>query len=74
MKKKSDLQAMHEMCDKDMDIRVSTSFVSAELKGKNGYITIGTDEKTIHDLMSGGNYLLALYMVDKDQFVKTKNS
>lgn len=66
---------MDEMSKLDQDIRLSTNFVSAELAKGGGHITMGVDSKTIHDLaFNEGKFLVAIYVIDKEQFHKIKNN
>ena len=71
---KSDLIVLHEMAEQEMDIRASPHFVSAKLAKGGGHITMGVEAKTIHDLALGnGDYLVILYVVDREQFQKLKS-
>lgn len=73
--KKSDFEVMKQMADENMDIRVSPYFVSAKLAPGGGHLTMGVDAKVVHDLMNKeGDYLIALYIVNKEQFNEIKHS
>lgn len=69
----SDFQVMQEMSAKNMDIRVSPYFVEAKLAKGGGHITMGVDQKTIHDLINGNGLLVALYLMNGSQFKQIKN-
>jgi len=70
----TDFEAMSRMASENMDIRMSPYFVSAKLidKGRAGHVTMGVDAQVIHDLAFGENHMVALYVINKEQFNKVK--
>lgn len=72
---KSDLIAMNEMADKNSPgIRMSPYFVEAKLAKGGGHVTMGVDAQVIHDLAFQEKYVVALYIIDKEEFDKIKGT
>ena len=75
MSKISDLLVMGHMAEENKDIRMSPHFVEAKITRGGGHITMGVDADTIHEIvLNPDKYLVALYVVNKDQFFAIKDS
>lgn len=70
---KSDLLVLHEMAEKNLDIRSTTAIVSANLAKGGGHVTMGVDAQVIHDLAFNDKHIAVLYIIDKGQFFEIKN-
>lgn len=72
---KSDFEVMKQMADENKDIRMSPHFVEAKLASGGGHVTMGVDAQVIKDLaFKEGEYLVALYIVNKHQYNELKQS
>lgn len=73
----NDLEAMNEMCNQNLDIRMSGSVLGFDSNKKTSSIKMQLDYKTAQELMrqyatNEIKYLIGLYIVNKEQFDKIK--
>ncbi|WP_147368014.1 hypothetical protein [Fibrisoma montanum] len=69
----SDLMVMDEMADCDMDIRCSTTMVSAQSCSQGGHVTMGVDADSLLKLFTGES-VAVLYIVNKKEFFGIKKA
>ena len=74
MAKKSNFEILAQMSKENKDIRMSTTFVSANKDSRGGVVGIGVDDKTILDLASGKEVLTILFVVDAKQYFEIAES
>ncbi len=74
----TDFEVMQKMSQDEMDIRMSTTIVKVDMVKAGGHVTFGVDRNTFNDLlhMAAGkkHYLIAMYVVNKEQFDNIKNT
>ena len=78
MGSKSDLQVLHEMQQKNLDIKSTTSLVEMKMVKQGGLITMGIDRNTYHDVsksfaLGKGDYYVITYIINAKQFNELKN-
>lgn len=75
MASKKNFEILAEMADKNLDIRMSLSFVSAQAVKAGGLVTVGVDRKVVNDLVFGqGKYHVILIVANQEEYEKIKNS
>lgn len=75
----TDFEVMQKMSQDNLDIRMTGTIVRADMVKAGGHITFGVDRNTFNDIamqMAAGEkkYLVAMYVVNKEQFDLIKNS
>jgi len=74
-KNKSDFEVMQEMATRNLDIRSASTIIEIKTVKKGGAVTIGVDDQCLHDLvLNPDDYLLALYVVNKQQYHEIKGT
>lgn len=73
---KSDLQIFVDMNLEDIrnntaTLGISPHLVRADMKGKNGQVTMGCEPETIHKLMNG-DVITVLLIIDRKAYKKHK--
>lgn len=79
IKKKTDFDVMNEMSANNMDISMCGDIVQSQVAKGGGKVTVGVPEKIHHiianQLFTGNTtHYVALYIVNKEQFDKLRNS
>lgn len=75
----TDFEVMQKMSQDNLDIRMTGTIVRADMVKAGGHITFGVDRNTFNDIshqMFTGEkkYLVAVYVVNKEQFDNIKNT
>lgn len=74
MTTRTDFEAMGIMAKQDQDIALLATFVEANKNKKGCTITMGCpDPLATQFLLNPDKYLVAMYLIDKDQFNEAKH-
>jgi len=67
--KKGNTEILAQIANENGDIVLSTTLVGAEMKGKNGFVTIGTTPQVAQELaMNPDRYINLLFRVDEKRY------
>lgn len=70
----NDLDKLSQMANNNQNIRMSTSLVRADKVKAGGHITMGIDGETLMELvLHPEKYMVALYVIDREQFNAIKD-
>lgn len=68
MSKPNSFDVLREMSARNLNIKMSIEFVAAQKTKLGGEITMGVDGETIYDLLGNKPLILALFVIDRNQF------
>ncbi len=70
--KKSDLLVLHEMAEKNLDVRAATNFVEGKKVKQGALLTMGVEYQALLDIMAG-THIPVIYVMNAKQFFEIKN-